>query len=103
MYNDVIFLGKQQIVTDKYKNQSKEYVFREVFAEVKSISQSEYYTAAQSGIKPAYKIVLADYYDYDEEDTVKYGGILYHIVRTYRNGLQLEITVEKRIEGNEYG
>ena len=74
MYNDVIGLGKQQIVTDKYKNQIKAYVFREVFAEVKSISQSEYYTAAQSGIKPAYKFVLADYYDYDDEDIVKYCG-----------------------------
>lgn len=103
MYNDVIGLGKQQIVTDKYKNQIKAYVFREVFAEVKSISQSEYYTAAQSGIKPAYKFVLADYYDYDNEDIVKYNGILYHVVRTYRNGLQLEMAVEKRIEGGEYG
>lgn len=103
MYNDVIELGKQQIVTDKYKNQIKAYVFREVFAEVKSISQSEYYTAAQNGIKPAYKFVLADYYDYDNEDIVKYNDVLYHVVRTYRNGLQLEITVEKRIEGKEYG
>lgn len=99
MYNDVIELGKPEIVEDKYGNQSKEYVFKEVFAEVKSVSQSEYYTAAQSGFKPVYRFILADYYDYNEEDTVRYGGILYHIIRTYRNGLQLELTVEKKIEG----
>ena len=99
MYNDVIELGKPAVVEDDYGNQSKEYIFKEVFAEVKSVSQSEYYTAAQSGFKPAFKMILADYYDYDEEDTVLYGGVLYHIIRTYRNGLQLELTVEKKIEG----
>ena len=99
MYNDVIELGKPAVVEDDYGNQSKEYVFREVFAEVKSVSQSEYYTAAQSGLKPVFKMILADYYDYDEEDTVLYGGVLYHIIRTYRNGLQLELTVEKKIAG----
>lgn len=99
MYNDVIELGKPVIVEDDYGNQSKEYVFKEVFAEVKSVSQTEYYTAAQSGFKPVFKMILADYYDYDEEDTVLYGGVLYHIIRTYRNGLQLELTVEKKVEG----
>lgn len=100
MYNDVIELGKPAITEDEYGNQSKEYVFKEVFAEVKSVSQSEYYTAAQSGFKPVFKFILADYYDYDEEDTVLYGGVLYHIIRTYRNGLQLELTVEKKVEGS---
>ncbi|MBQ7654547.1 MAG: phage head closure protein, partial [Clostridia bacterium] len=46
VYNDVIELGKPVIVEDDYGNQSKEYVFKEVFAEVKSVSQTEYYTAA---------------------------------------------------------
>lgn len=99
MYNDVIELGKPVIIEDNYGNQIKEYSFKEVFAEVKSVSQSEYYTAAQNGFKPVYRFILADYYDYDEEDTVLYGGVLYHIIRTYRNGLQLELTVEKKIEG----
>lgn len=99
MYNDIIELGKSAITEDEYGNQSKEYVFKEVFAEVKSVSQSEYYTAAQSGFKPVFKMILADYYDYDDEDTVLYNGALYHIIRTYRNGLQLELTVEKKIEG----
>ena len=99
MYNDVIELGKPVIIEDDCGNQIKEYSFKEVFADVKSVSQSEYYTAAQSGFKPVFKMILADYYDYDEEDTVRYGGILYHIVRTFRNGIQLELTVEKKIEG----
>ena len=101
MYNEVIELGKSEIIEDKYGNQNKEYVFKEVFADVRSVSQSEYYTAAQSGFKPVFKFILADYYDYDEEDTVLYGGVLYHIIRTYRNGLQLELTVEKKVEGVE--
>lgn len=99
MYNEVIELGRSEIVTDDYGNQSKEYVFREVFAEIRSVSQSEYYTAAQSGFKPSFKMILPDYYEYDDEDAVKYNGVLYHIIRTFRNGLELELTVEKKIEG----
>lgn len=100
MYNDVIELGKPVIIEDDRGNQTKDYSFKEVFAEVKSVAQSEYYTAAQSGFKPVFKMILSDYYDYDEEDTVLYGGVLYHIIRTYRNGLQLELTVEKKVEGS---
>lgn len=103
MYNDVIELGKPVIIEDDCGNQTKDYSFKEVFAEVKSVAQSEYYTAAQSGFKPVFKMILSDYYDYDEEDTVLYGGALYHIIRTYRNGLQLELTVEKKVEEKQHG
>lgn len=103
MYNEVIELGKPKIIEDDYGNQSKAYDFKEVFADVKSVSQSEFYTASQSGFKPSFKMILPDYYEYDEEDTVKYNGVLYHIIRTFRNGLELELTVEKKIEGDGNG
>lgn len=103
MYNDIIELGKPEIVTDDYGNQLKKYVFREVFADCRSVSQTEFYTAAQSGFKPSFKFVLADYYEYDEEDTVKYNGVLYHIIRTFRKGLEIELTVEKKLEGADNG
>ncbi len=100
MYNDVIELGKSVIKTDDYGNQFKDYEFREVFADVRSVSQSEYYTAAQTGLKPSFKMVLADYYDYEEEETVRYNGQLYKVIRTYRSKTELELTVERRIEGD---
>lgn len=103
MYNDVIELGKSVIKTDEYCNQYKDYEFREVFADVRSVSQSEYYTAAQTGLKPNFKMVLADYYDYEDEETVRYNGQLYKVIRTYRNKTELELTVERRIEGDNNG
>lgn len=103
MYNEIIELGKGAVVENATADQMYSYTFREVFAEVRSVSQSEFYNAAQSGFKPAFKFVLADYYDYDEDDTVRYDGVLYHIIRTFRNGMQLEITAEKKIEGRENG
>lgn len=99
MFDDIIELGKATITTSAAGDQEKGYIFRTVYAQLKSVSQNEFYTAAQSGLKPAYRAVLADYYDYDGEDIVRYNGELYHILRTYRTETQFELTLEARTEG----
>lgn len=97
MHNDIIELGRGEITENAAADQNLEYTFREVFAEVRSVSQNEFYTAAQSGFKPVYRFILADYYDYEGEEIVRYQDELYNIVRTFRNGVELELTVERRI------
>jgi hypothetical protein len=37
--------------------------------------------------------VLEDYLDYNGETLVKYGADLYRVIRTYRTGQELELTV----------
>lgn len=95
MYDDVIKLGKSEIETDDYGVQFKKYTYKEIFASIKSVSQSEFYSAAQSGFKPELKFVISDYYDYDGEDRIIYDEKIYSVIRTYRNGQELEITVQK--------
>lgn len=64
---------------------------RDLVATLRSIGQSEFYQAHAVGYKPELKFVLADYLDYNGEDLVKHEGRLYRVLRTFRNGLELEI------------
>lgn len=70
---------------------------REVFAKLGSIGQKEFYQAHAVGLQPELKFVLADYLDYDGETLVEYNGQRYRVLRTYRNGLELELTVYREV------
>lgn len=77
---------------------------REVFAEVKSIGQTEFYQAQASGIKPEIKFVLPDYLEYQNEKKIKfrsYGEVeerIYTVIRTFRKGNELEIVCKGDVE-----
>lgn len=70
----------------------------EVFAEVKSVKMSEFYTALNDGIQPEYIFTLTDYADYNGQKTIIYGGTYYDVVRTYTpvNGQTIDITVKRK-------
>ena len=73
---------------------------REVFCSVLSIGMKEFYQANATDFHPEVKFVLPDYLDYDNETLVEYSGDLapagmYRILRTYRKGLELELTAER--------
>lgn len=66
---------------------------REVFCALRSVGHSEFYEAYATDYRPELKFVLADYYDYAGEKIVEYNGELYRVIRTYRTGQELELTV----------
>jgi hypothetical protein len=66
---------------------------REVLCGLRSVGHSEFYEAHATDYRPELKFVLADYLDYNGETLVKYGGDLYRVIRTYRTGQELELTV----------
>lgn len=68
---------------------------RRVFAEVRSPSSREFYTAHEQGLEPSFVFVLADYAEYRGEPYVDYNGTRYRVIRTYANGQKIEITVER--------
>lgn len=70
---------------------------REVFARMGSIGQKEFYQAHAVGLQPELKFVLADYLDYEGETLVEYNGQRYRVLRTYRAGLELELTVYREV------
>ena len=68
---------------------------REVFCGIRSIGHAEFYEAHAIDYHPELKFVLADYLDYQGETLIKYGADLYRVLRTYRTGQELEITVTR--------
>ena len=66
---------------------------REVFCALRSVGHTEFYEAYATDYRPELKFVLADYFEYDNETLVEYNGELYRVIRTYRTGHELELTV----------
>lgn len=98
MYNDIITLLTQECKSDKYGDLKLYEKEKEIFCKVKSISQSEFYQGQSVGLKPEIKFVIADYYDYENEKQLLYENQRYDVIRTYRNGKELEITCKRGID-----
>ena len=103
MFDSVITLMKETNTVDSYGDTTQTFAERTIFAEVKSIGQSEFYQAEAVGLKPEIKFVIADFADYQDEKKLKYtpfGGTeqIYTVLRTYRNKINLEIVCARGIE-----
>ena len=95
--NDVITLVQQTRSVDDYGDPVITETARDVFAKLGSIGQKEFYQAHAVGLQPEIKFVLADYLDYDGEEIVLHNGQRYRVLRTYRNGQELELTVYREV------
>ena len=76
----------------------KEDAKREVLCGFRSIGMKEFYSASATDFHPELKLILADYLDYNGETLVDYSGERYRVLRTYRTGLELELTLERAPE-----
>lgn len=99
--NEVITLIHQTHGVDDYGDPTITESTRDVFAKLGSIGQQEFYQAHAVGLKPEIKFVLTDYLDYDGESLVIYEGQRYRVLRTFRKGQELEITVFQEVNPNE--
>lgn len=95
--NEVLTLIKQTQGVDDYGDPVITETTSEVFAELGSIGQKEFYQAHAVGLQPELKFVLADYLDYDGEPMVEHNGQRYRVLRTYRKGQELELTVYREV------
>lgn len=93
---DVITLVTQTITTDKYGNEVAKETEKTVFCEVDSISQTEFYAAANTELNPEYKFTIF-FGDYEGEEVVVFNGARYSVYRTYRTGDDLELYAERKI------
>lgn len=85
--NEVAALIKREYGKDDVK--------REVLCGFYSIGMREFYAASTTDFHPELKLILADYLDYNDETLVDYNGQRYRVLKTYRNGQQLELTLER--------
>lgn len=104
MYDQIIKLISETNQVDEYGDTVTKQQEREVFAELKSIGQSEFYQAHAVGLKPELKFVIPDYLEYQGERILKFQDFSetieqeYSIIRTYRNGNELEITCKRGVD-----
>ena len=93
---DVLTLVTQTVTTDEYGIEEITEAEKTVFCEVDSITQSEFYSAADTELNPEYKFTIF-FGDYDGQGIVIYNGNRYAIYRTYRTGDDLELYAERKI------
>lgn len=97
LYDDIKLIA-QTISVDTYGNETATETSRTVFAEVDSISRSEFYAAANAELNPEYKFVVF-FGDYAGEALVEFQGVRYWIYRTYRAGDYMELYAERKTGG----
>lgn len=94
-----------QIVNKKNKfgELEEEQIKREVFVDEKSVGMKEVYEAHAYGLKPSIVFVLADYFEYDNEEFIEYDNKIYKIIRSYKrnNNTQIELVCEHSLNNGE--
>lgn len=100
MRNNVFPIDLVTVTTEKDSlNQvvEKQRTTNTVFAEISSVSQTEFFSGGRLGLQPSLKAVMYDF-EYNDEPIVKWNGKLYSVYRTfYVNGAdRVELYLEER-------
>jgi len=66
-----------------------------VFAEIRSVSRSEFYQAMSAGIEPELVFRLTDYADYGGQKVFTFNGERWRVIRTYSDGQSIELTARR--------
>lgn len=93
---DILILIAQAITIDNYGREVATETNKQVYCEVHSISQTEFYAASNTELNPEYRFNVF-FGDYDGEDICEYNGQRYAIYRTYRSGDIIELYAERKI------
>lgn len=97
MFNDIAYLCQEEVTQDEYLNETSVLEGKMVFVQPRSIGSAEFYRAATTQYNPVITLVLADYYDYNDEPIVRYNDELFDVIRTYRKENRLELVLQKRL------
>lgn len=82
MIDNVLTLFHNSKYQDKYGAWQTESIPREVFCQVSSVSQTEFFSGGRNGLNPSYKFTVF-LGDYEDEVLCKYEGKGYAIYRTH--------------------
>lgn len=86
---------------DEYGNPVVQENGTEVFVQPRSVYQSEYYNAAQVGLKPSLTLFIANREDYSGEKELEFEGKRYEVIRTdwnaQRDGISLVCEEKARV------
>lgn len=102
MYDGVATLKAYGTPTyDEYGNEVQTVSETEVFVQPRGVYQSEFYNAAQLGLKPSLTLFLSNRDDYSDEKVLEYEGKDYNVIRVDWNAQRdgISLICEERING----
>lgn len=103
MYDGIATLiGYGEPTYDSYGNETIPEIETEVFVQPRGVYHSEFYSAAQLGLKPSVTLFLSNRCDYDGQKVVLYERRVYEVIRVdwtaQRDGISL--ICEERTDGH---
>lgn len=94
--SDVINLLEVIKTQDEYGRWIEAVQKKQVYCQVKSITQTEFFEAGRNGLNPSYKFVIF-FGDYNDESMVEYKKETYSVYRTYHTKTDnLELYCERK-------
>ena len=86
-YDHGLTLIKQTFVNDSIGNQVPSEVKTDILCGKKSVTRSEFYSAAVKDLKPELVFVVHGY-EYSDEKEIEFEGVRYTVLRTYGEGFE---------------
>lgn len=100
MYKDVGYRLIEHQTFDKHNKPIISYTESKFFCNEMSVGQSEFYQSSAVGLKPEIKLE-AKLLDLTGITHIKYNNKIYKILRTYKKGDEVEITLTSTIVENK--
>jgi len=99
LWREVIYLISVTTTTNDMSDSIEGPIQKQVFANKKSIRQSEFYQAMATGLRPELMFEVKSI-DYQQESKLSYNGMLYTIIRAYdKNGEITELICQGIVNG----
>lgn len=101
--DSVANLIAEEISVNEIGQEQKAETARQVFCRTRAITRSEFYAAANAGLKPEAVLVLSSAKDYAGERHVEWEGTRYTVMRTYQpeGSDSLELVLQEEVD--DYG
>lgn len=106
MYDDIAILKAYTTgAYDEYGNPTKSVEETTVYVQPRGIYASEFYNAAQLGIKPSITLFMANREDYAGQKIVEFRNVDYDVVRVDWNAQRdgVSLVCEERAKNNPQG
>lgn len=85
-------IGKTVTSKDKFGNPIKTEKKTTILCNELSVYSTEFYNAGKIGLKPQ-AVLEIHFFEYNEEKQVEYQGTVYEILRKYKKGDLVELTI----------
>lgn len=102
MYDfELTLIGAEGYVKDKNGNHIPQMKKTTVLCDLKSVTRSEFYSAAQAGLNPE-QVFEINGFEYSGESEIEFEGERYSVVRTYRPSFEkMELACERKAKHGE--